>query len=378
VKIIKMESKKMTKQTTAKNAGTVQIVGSLNSNPSTSTSTNSGSGFVPQTPSPGMQGLVKQFGSYANTAGDLLSDIVDFGLYDIINPITQGLNHLGLGIDQVDNLVSKSFGWDELISDKSRSKMLGNIRTLMNERAARTPVKDVLSDWFENAGKPAFNSGNQPVEENQAAAASTTIPLNSKQNTPATKNNTPAQTNTPKHQDFVDNWVFGGYGNPTIPQLIKDMANRDSGIKQLVSKVPEELAELLDYLQNVSKKPVKSMPQQVEEYMGLEGFNDMVSNNLFLRGLLGTTELVNPRQWDRVIRSVPYSVLMAALAPTGAISNAVTYLNGNEDAQKFTKDAGNKISEAINYPFNLMKRNDDKNADKLDKALELILKDFTK
>lgn len=369
-----MESKKMTKQTTAKNAGTVQVVGSLNSKPSTSTSTNSGSGFVPQTPSPGMQGLVKQFGSYANTAGDLLSDIVDFGLYDIINPITQGLHHLGLGIDQVDNLVSKSFGWDELISDKARSKMLGNIRTLMNERAARTPVKDVLSHWFENAGKPDPSLGTQPAEGginavNTFMPMSATVPVQS-------NNSTPAQPSKSRHQDFVDNWVFGGYGNPTIIEGIKNMKNSDSGIKQFAAKAPEELAELLDYLQAAAKKPVKSMPQQIEEYMGIEGFNDMVSNNLLLRGLLGTTELVNPRQWDKVIRSVPYSVLMAALAPTGAISNAVTYLNGNEDVQKFVNDAGSKISEAFSYPFDLIKRGSDKTADKVNKALDLILKDL--
>ena len=367
-----MESDKVTKQTTAKNAGTVQVVGSLNSNPSTAPTAESG--LVPQRPNKDVEGIVKQFGSYGNTIGNLLSDIADFGLYDLINPLAQGINYLGLGIDELDNLASKSFGWNELIGSNSRNKMLNAIDSLKDERAAREPVKDVLSHWFKNAGKPDPSLGTQPAEGG-INAVNTFMPMSA--TAPVQSNNsTPAQPSKSRHQDFVDNWVFGGYANPTIIEGIKNMKNRDSGIKQLVSKVPEELAELLDYLQNAAKKPAKTMPQQIEEYMGIEGFNDMVSNNLLLRGLLGTAELVNPRQWDKVIRSVPYSVLMAALAPTGAISNAVAYLNGNEDVQKFVNDAGSKISEAFNYPFDLIKRGSDKTSDKVNKALDLILKDL--
>ena len=88
------------------------------------------------------------------------------------------------------------------------------------------------------------------------------------------------------------------------------------------------------------------MPAQIEEYLGIEGFEDMANSNQLLNKLMSVAEYINPTQWENLVREIPYPLVVGAGALGAGVSKASDFMKKPE-VQQFGEEVTQKIAERL-------------------------------
>ena len=141
-----------------------------------------------------------------------------------------------------------------------------------------------------------------------------------------------------------ENWADTVFGFLPEGEVDPETSRWGPELATIFGAAPELYAKALDWAEAMSNYKAKSMPAQIEEYLGIEGFEDMASSNKILGKLMDAAEYINPRQWEDFIKEIPYPLLVGAGALGAGVSKGLDFMSKPE-VQQFGEDATQKLAE---------------------------------